>query len=448
MIAQLISSPEIIVVLMLGSLLIGVLLGYPISIVIGGVGLVSGYFLWGDIVFRLLFQRFYTLTLSYTMLAVPLFIFMGEMLERSGITERLYDTLHLWLAKLKGGLAITTILLGTVLAACVGVIGASVTMLALIALPAMIKRGYDKSLACGSVCAGGTLGILIPPSIMLVTYGPMANVSVGKLFAGAFGPGLLLSLFYCSYIGIRCAVQPELGPVPPSEEIERASLGEKIKKLIIAVLPVTALILSVLGSIFFGIAAPTEAAAVGAFTSILLAACYRHLNWKTLKSAMINTLKITSMIMFLAVMAYSFVGVFMRAGCGDVIANVIMSAPGGRWGVFALIMFIIFILGFFLDWLGIIFIIVPIISPVVSVLGFDPVWFGIMVCINLQMAFMTPPMAAAMFYLKGSAPKELGVTMPDIIRGVVPFVLIIIITLILCIIYPQIITWLPSLMIK
>jgi len=447
MIEQLINSPEILTVAMIGSLLIGFLLGYPIAIVIGGTGLIFGYMMWGGkIALSLISQRIYVFTLGYTFLAVPLFIFMGDILEKSGITEELYKTLQLWIGKIKGGLAIITIILGTILAACVGVIGASVSMLALIAIPVMLNRGYDKSLACGTVCAGGTLGILIPPSVMLVVYGPMANISVGKLFAGAVGPGLLLSLLYSSYIGIRCAVRPELGP--PATYSEKIPLSIKIKKLFITVVPVTILILSVLGSIFLGIAAPTEAASVGAFVAMLLSAYYRKLNWKVIKGSMITTLRLTSMIMLIAVMSNAFVGVFMRAGCGDVIKNIVLSAPGGKWGGFSLIMFIVFILGFFLDWWGIVFVIVPIISPIVSDLGFDPVWFAIMVCVMLQTAFLTPPMAAAIFYLKGSIPKEFGVTMSDIIQGVIPFILLIVACILLCIFFPKIILWLPSLMIK
>jgi tripartite ATP-independent transporter DctM subunit len=440
-------KPEIITIIMLGGILFGVLLGYHTGIVVGAVGLAVGYMLWGSTVFELIYQRFYTMVLSYPFLAAPLFIFMGAMLERSGVSETLYDALYSWLGGLRGGLAITTILMGTILAACVGIIGASVTMLALVALPAMVKRGYAKSLASGSVCAGGTLGILIPPSIMLVIYGPMAVVSVGKLFMAAIFPGLLLSFLYCSYIGIRCLIQSDIAPPVPIEE-RRVPFIRKTIKVIIAVVPTAAIILSVLGTIFFGLAPPTEAGAIGAMAATLLAIAYRKFTFRTLKETVLRTMHITSMIMLIGVMSVAFVGVFMSARCGNVVQEVILSTPGGKWGVFSVIMLIIFILGFFIEWIGIIFIIIPIVTPVGDALGFDSVWFGMMICVNLQMAFMTPPFASAIFYLRGSAPRELGITMHDIIRGVSPFVILIMVALALCAIFPEVILWLPGKMIR
>jgi len=440
-------SPEIVCLIMLGGLVFGVLIGYPIAFVIGAIGLIVGYVLFGATVFNLLYTRLLCLISTYTLLAVPLFVFMGVMLERSGIAERMYGSLYVWLSGFRGGLAIITVLIGTILAACVGVIGASVSMLTLVALPAMLKRGYDKSLACGSVCAGGTLGQLIPPSVLLVIYGPMATISVGKLFMGAIPPGLILSGLYCSYIALRCLLQPEKAPVVPPEE-RAMPLIKKVTTVTISLAPPALLILAVLGSIFWGIAPPTEAAAVGAFAAIILAIAYRRFNWQGFKEAMLQTMKITSMILLIGGMSFAFVGVFLKAGGGDVVADLILDAPFGRWGAFGVIMFIVFILGFFVDIIGIIFIIVPIISPLVIVLGFDPVWFAIMVNVNFQMAYMTPPFALAIFYLRGSAPPELGVTMADIIRGVIPFVGLIFIGLGLFVAFPDIILWLPGMMIK
>ncbi|MFC1931344.1 TRAP transporter large permease subunit [Chloroflexota bacterium] len=432
---------------MLSIILIGVLLGYHLALVLGGTGLVFGYLLWGNTVFQLLYQRFYALLLVYAFLAVPLFVYMGVMLERSGVAAKLYDAIYLWLGGLRGGLALTTVIIGTILAACVGIIGASVTMLSIVALPAMMKRGYDRSLACGSICAGGTLGILIPPSVMLVTYGPMAEVSVGRLFMGAIVPGLLLSALYCSYIAIRSLIQPQVAPAVPPEE-RRVPFIRKTTLLIKAVLPTAAIILSVLGSIFFGLAPPTEAGAVGAFAATLLAIAYRKFDFFTLKDSILKTTHLTAMIVLIAAMSFSFVGVFMSAGCGKVITNLMLNAPGGRWGVFAVIMFIIFILGFIIDWIGIVFIMVPLLVPVIPALGFDPLWFGIMLCVNLQMSFMTPPLAGALFFLKASADPKYGITMAEIIKGVIPFIALIMVCLVLCIFFPQIITWLPNMMIK
>jgi len=440
-------SPEIVCIVMLGGLVLGVLIGYPIAFVVGAIGLIVGYALFGAPVFALLYQRLFSLIHSYTLLAVPLFVFMGVMLQRSGIAERMYSALYVWLSGFRGGLAIITVLIGTILAACVGVIGASVSMLSLMALPAMLKRGYSKSLASGSVCAGGTLGQLIPPSILLVIYGPMATISVGKLFMGAIFPGLVLSGLYCSYIALRCLIQPKIAPVVPPEE-RAVPLIKKVTAVTTSLIPPALLILAVLGTIFLGIAPPTEAAAVGAFAAIVLAIAYRRFNWQILKETMLHTLRITSMILLIGGMSYAFVGVFLSAGGGDAVADLILGAPFGRWGAFAVIMLIVFILGFFIDIIGIIFIIVPIISPLVLILGFDPVWFAIMINVNFQMAYMTPPFALAIFYLRGSASPELGVSMTDIIRGVFPFVGLIFIGLGLFVAFPDIILWLPGMMIK
>jgi len=440
-------SPEITTVIMLGGILVGILSGYPLAIPIGALGLILGYAILGPSVLNLMYARLFTLVTSYVLLAAPLFIYMGVMLERSAVAERMFDALYLWLGGLRGGLAVTTVLLGTILAACVGIIGASVTMLSLLALPAMVKRGYSKSLAAGAVCAGGTLGILIPPSIMLVIYGPMALISVGKLFMAAFIPGFILSGLYCSYIILRCLFQPNIAPAVPAEE-RKVPFIKKTTMLLTSMVPPAFLILAVLGTIFLGIAPPTEAAAVGAFAATILAIAYRRFSWQVLKDTLSRTLRVTAMILLIGGTAFAFVGVFLAAGCGKVIEELILAAPGGKWGAFAIVMFALFLLGFFIDWLGILFIMVPIISPLVPVLGFDPLWFAMMVCVNLQMSFLTPPMAHAIFYLRGSADPSLGVTMGDIIRGVVPFVILILIGMGLCIAFPQLILWLPGQMIK
>ena len=440
-------SPEIVTIIMMGGILLGVLTGFPLAIPIGGMGVIFGYLLFGASAFDIIYSRIFSLITSYTLLAVPLFIFMGGMLERSGIAEKMFDALYLWLGGLKGGLAIVTVLIGTIMAATVGIIAASITMLTLVALPAMLKRGYSKSLASGAICAGGCLGILIPPSIMLVIYGPMAWISVGKLFMAAFIPGLVLSGLYITYITIRSLLQPEIAPPVPVEE-RRVPFIKKTGLLIVSLVPPGLLILAVLGAIFMGIAAPTEAAAVGALVATILAIAYRRFNLQVLKQTALQTLRLTSMILLIGSCSYAFVGVFLSAGGGKVVEELILGTPGGRWGAFVVVMFIIFLLGFFIDWIGILFIIVPIISPLAPVLGFDPLWFAMMICINLQMSFMTPPFAPGIFFLRGAASPELGVTMADIIRGVVPFVILVMVGLGLCIAFPQIILWLPGMMIK
>jgi tripartite ATP-independent transporter DctM subunit len=440
-------SPEIVTIAMFGALLIGVLTGFPLAIPIGGVGVLAGYLLFGPSSFDLIYSRVYALIMDYTLLAVPLFVFMGSMLERSGIAEKMYDALYLWLGGLRGGLAIVSVLVGTIMAACVGIIAASITMLTLIALPAMVKRGYDKGLAAGSICAGGCLGILIPPSIMLVIYGPMAWISVGKLFMAAFIPGLVLSGLYMTYIGLRCLFQPHIAPAVPLED-RRAPFLKKTMMLLTSMVPTALLILSVLGVIYFGIAAPTEAAAVGAGVATILAIAYRRFSWPVLRDTALGTVKLSAMVLLIGSCSTAFVSIFLSAGCGHVVESVILATPGGRWGAFAVIMFICFILGMFIDWIGILFVMVPILAPIVLVLEFEPLWFAMMICVNLQMSFMTPPFAYAIFFLKGAADPNLGVTTADIIRGVIPFVLLIMAGLGLCVAFPQIILWLPSTMIR
>jgi tripartite ATP-independent transporter DctM subunit len=384
---------------------------------------------------------------DYILLAIPLFVFMGSMVEKSGCAERLYAGLHLVFGPVRGGLAISTILMGTVLAACVGIIAASVIMLGLIGVPSMLKRGYSKEIISGSVCAGGALGILIPPSIMLVIYGPMAQISVGKLFMGAFGPGFLLSALYISYIAVRTWMSPHLAP-PIAIEERQVPVRAKISALAVGMGPPLFLVLSVLGVIFFGVASPTEAAACGAVAATLLALAHKRLTWEVFRAVMIETMRVGTMAMLIGWSASMFTGVFLRLGGGQVVTNLVLGAPGGSWGAFALVMSVVFILGFLVDWIAIVFILVPLLAPIIPQLGFDPLWFAIMVCVNLQMALMTPPMAPAIFFLKGIAKAEWGIATSDIIKGVVPFVILIAIALVVCILMPDIILWLPHQMIK
>lgn len=440
-------SPELIAIVMLGGLILTVLSGYPLALPIGAVALVVGFLAFGDSVFGIIYQQVFSILHNYVLLALPLFIFMGVTLEYSGIAERMYDALFLILSGLRGGLAIITVLLGTALAACVGVITASVTMLTTLSLGSMVKRGYDHSLAAGAVCAGGTLGILIPPSVMLVIYGPMARISVGKLFMAAMFPGLMLAALYIIYIVVRCHLQPKLAPVIPVEE-RAVPVSQKIKLLFTAALPPILIILAVLGSIFAGIAPPTEAAATGATASLILTAANRKLNWKTFKSILLKSLNISCMVMLIGAMSVAFTAVFIKGRGGEVVQAAVLAAPGGAWGAFIAVMFMYFILGFFIEWIGIFFIMVPILAPLAPVLGFDPLWFGMMICINLQMSFLTPPYAFAIFVLRGVAPPDLGITSAEIIRGVIPYILLIMVSLGLCIVFPQIILWLPSVMIK
>lgn len=440
-------STEWITVVMFGGILVGILLGYPLAFSLSGVAMIAGFLLGGSGMFEMFYLRMFGIISEYVFLAFPLFVFMGIMVEKSGITDRLFGSLYLILGGLKGGLAISTILLGTIMAAAVGVIGASVTMLGLIALPAMVQRNYDKSLASGAVCAGGTLGILIPPSIMLVIYGPTANISVGELFMAAFLPGFLLSGLYILYVGIRCALQPELGPAMPREE-RKVPKKKKFTLLTTSLMPPLILILTVLGTIFFGIAAPTEAAAMGALGATLMALAYRSLTWKALWETMFQTMHTTAMALFIAVGASMFTGTFLGMGCGEVLTKVIVNVPFGKWGSFVVIMLIIFVLGMFIDWIGIVLVMVPLITPIGDALGFNRIWLAMMVIVNLQMSFMSPPFAYAIFFLRGIIPDEMGIDTNTIIKGVIPFIFIIAVGLILLGIFPEIILWLPNKMLR
>lgn len=437
-------SAELVAFLMLGGVFTLVLTGFPIAFVIGSVAFIVGILVFGPTTtYHILYSRFYDLSLNYPYLAVPLFTFMGVILQHSGITKDLYQSLYEALGRLRGGLAIVTVVFGTILATCLGVIAASVTILTLIALGPMLTRGYDKPLAAGTIVASGTLGILIPPSIMLVVYGPQAGISIGQMFMGAVFPGLILAFFYVAYVVVRCWLNPEMGPAIPADQMTPFSAA-KFLRLLKSMVPPILLILAVLGTIFSGIAPPTEAAAVGCLASILLAIFYGKFSFALLKHASLETLRVSAFVVMIAALCYAFVGVFMSAGSGDVVSNLILAVPGGKWAAFAMIMLIVFLLGLFIEWIGIVFIIVPIFSPILEQLGFNPLWAGMMICINMQMAFQTPPMAMSIFVLKGTAPPELGLTMGDIIKGVVPFVLIIMFVLLLCTIFPEIITWLPE----
>jgi tripartite ATP-independent transporter DctM subunit len=429
---------------MLGGVFVLVLTGFPIAFVIGSVAFLVGFLVFGpDTTYHILYSRFYGLSLNYPYLAVPLFTFMGVILQHSGITKDLYENLYDLMGNLKGGLAVVTVIFGTILAACLGVIAASITILTLIALGPMVNKGYDKSLAAGTIVASGTLGILIPPSIMLVVYGPQAGLSIGQMFMGAIFPGLILAGLYVLYILIRAFLNPSIGPSIPKEEQTPFTL-EKVFRLMKSLLPPVLLILAVLGTIFAGIAPPTQAAAMGGLASVILAIAYRKFNWDLIKHACTETLRVSAFVVMIAALCYAFVGIFMNAGSGEVVTDMIMAVPGGKWGSFAVIMLIVFLLGMFIEWIGIVFIIVPIFSPIFVELGFNPLWAGLMVCINLQMAFQTPPMAMGIFVLKGTAPAEYGVTMGHIIKGVIPYIILIIITLGLLIAFPEIITWLPE----
>ena len=434
-------SPEISVALMFATLFAGIFLGFPTAFVLGGVAFLFGANFMGADIYGLFIARLFGLMKNYTLLAVPLFLFMGVFMEKSGMAERLFNAMHILWGRFRGGLGISTIAISAIFAAATGVVGASEITIGLMALPVMLAKKYNKSMACGAICAGGTLGILIPPSVMIIVYGPIARISVGKLFLGCLVPGLLLTFLYMLYIGIRCYLRPQDGPPMPVED-RQASVKEKIWILTTSVIPPVLIIFSVLGSIFFGIAAVTEAAAVGAAASMVLAASYGKLNVGVVKDACQQTLSITAMIMMIAIGATFFSTVFVALGGDEVITNMFMNLPMGKWGILFTIMLLLVFCGMFIDWMGILFIIVPLITPIAAGLGFDPVWFAVLVMVNLQISFLTPPFAYSIFYLKGIAPPEVETI--DIYRGVMPFVGLQVFAIILLIVFPKLITWLPS----
>ncbi|MCR4442329.1 MAG: TRAP transporter large permease subunit [Peptococcaceae bacterium] len=422
----------------------GILAGMPIAFALAGISAAVGVLTQGPQVFEMFRLGVYSILGDYIFLAVPLFVFMGGMIEKTGITQRMFDTLYIWMGGLRGGLAIVTIIIGTILAACVGVVAASVIMLGMIGIPAMLNKGYDKKLICGAICASGSLGILIPPSVMIVMYGPTASLSVGKLFMAAFTPGVLLSGLYILYVYVRCLIKPELGP-PVSIEERQIPFVKKLVMLLTSLFPPLLLIFAVLGSIIFGLATPTEASAVGALASVLLAAGYRSLTLEALKDVCLSTVKVSCLAQMVAWGAKMFTNLFLKMGCGDVVTNALLSIPLGKWGTFFVIMALLFVLGMFIDWLGIIFIMVPIVTPLAKVLGFDPIWFAMMIIVNLQFSFITPPFAYAIFYLKGIVKDEWGIATKDIISGIIPYLGLIAIAIILFIAFPNIILWLPNL---
>ncbi len=436
-------SPELTTILMILSLLV-LLAGFPLAFGVGTVGVLFGLLTTGPGFMYMIAPRVMDGILSaYILAAVPLFIFMGNMMQSSGVAEKAFRILHRWMGGMNGGLAVATVLLAMIFAATTGVVGASETAIGLLAVPSMLKARYSKSLASGSVCAGGTLGILIPPSIMLILYAPMAGVSVLQMFAGAIVPGMLLGLLYIIYILIRCAIDPSMGPAMPTEErlgiFTKESLIDGLKYLI----PPLFLGFLVLGSIFFGVASPTEAGAVGAIGATFLGLVYKGLTWQTFKVNCFVTIRVTAMIVFIAVAASLFTGAFLSAGCGLVITNTLESLGLGPWGIFITMLLIILFLGMFIDWIGILMIIVPIFSPMLLTLGFDPLWVGLVICTSLQISFLTPPFAYSIFYLKGI---NVGLDLPDMYRGIVPFVGIQVVVVILIIVFPQICLWLPKVM--
>ncbi|GGC01315.1 C4-dicarboxylate ABC transporter [Marinobacterium zhoushanense] len=420
-------------IIMFFAALLMLLVGFPVAYTFGGVALIFGVFAEGPDIFAFMPFRIQSIMENVTLMAVPLFIFMGIVLQRTRLAEQLLESMGQLFGGVRGGLAISTVLVGALLAASTGVVGASVVAMGLISLPVMMKYNYDKRLACGTICASGTLGQIIPPSIILIILGDVLGIPVGDLFKAAVIPGAVLVGAYLIYILVIAWAKPEMAPTIPRDD----SLNRKqfYIKAISSIVPPLALVLVVLGSIFAGIATPTESAALGGVGALVLAILYRQFSVKMVMEASVETVKVTAMVFAILLGATAFSMAFSYTGGDYIVEEVLSNLPGGATGFLILSMIAILILGFFIDFVEIAFIIVPILAPVADLLGIAPLWFAILIAMNLQTSFLTPPFGFSLFYLKGVAPRE--VTTMDIYKGVMPFILIQIIIVISIMVLPS-----------
>ena len=421
--------------------------GYPVAFTFGSVSIFFGIFaaiisLMPDFNVALISEEFfqmfsmmpfrvYSIMNNTILMAIPLFILMGIILQKSQLAERLLEAMGVLFGKIRGGVAVSTVLVGTLLAASTGVVGASVVAMGVISLPVMLKYGYSKKLATGTICAAGTLGQIIPPSIVLIILGDVFQLPVGDLFQAAVTPGLFLVVVYIVYILVWSFINKDVAPPLPAQTGSRAG---NIKRAILAIFPPLTLIVLVLGSIFIGIATPTESAAVGSIGAIVLAAMYQKLSWRIIEESALETVKITAMVFAILIGATAFSMVFVYSGADSIVEEVLTNLPGQKWTFLLLSMLTIFILGFFIDFIEISYIVVPIILPIAHIIGLDPLWFAILIAMNLQTSFLTPPFGFSLFYLKGVCPPEVRTL--DIYRGVIPFILIQVIVLISMVVFP------------
>ena len=439
--------------LMFGSLFVTLMMGLPLAFVTGGLGVIFIYMVGDAAMLNIIPSRIFPLMANPDLAAIPLFIFMATLLERAGLIEEMFNVVYKWMGGLNGGLAAATILASTILAAMVGVIGAAVVTMGIIALPAMLKRKYNAEIALGSIMAGGTLGILIPPSILAILYAVVAQQSVGELYLGAVIPGLLLSAMYIAYVLIRCKLDPKMGPPVPEEE--HISLIEKAKLLKDLIAPLI-LVTLVLGLLFGGIATPVEAAGVGSFGAIIVAWMHGAFTIETLRDASLTTIKASAMVLWIMFGASIFVGFYILQGGQEFITDSILGTGMSAYGILFLLMVLLVILGMFLDWVGILLLAVPIFVPIIKSLTFDGLfglpavpgedvvlWFGVLYLVNMQMSFLSPPFGYALFYIKGVCPPE--ISMASIFRSALAFLSMQAIGLMLCIMLPGIVTWLPNL---
>ncbi len=428
---------------MFPALFLLVFMGIPVAFSMIGLSFAFGFWFFGDTLGPQMFSRLKDVSSNYVLTALPLFVFMGSALERSGIADRLFHAIQLWIGRLRGGLALTSISMCSIFAACSGVVGAVETVVGMMAIPPMIKQRYKHDLISGTICAGGSLGTIIPPTVVVVVYGSVVEESIGDLFAGVVIPGLLMTFLFMVYIALRCHLRPEDGPAVEAEEM-RVPTIEKLRITVVALVPAIILIVAVLGSILAGIASPTEAAAVGAFGAVALIVAYGRMSWDVAMQVVERAIRVNVMVMFTVLGGVMFSAIFMVNGGNDLIRVFLDTFKPGPVELTILMLAVFFVLGFILDWVSIVLICMPIFTPLIRSVGIDPIWFGIMVCIVIQTSYLTPPVAPSIYYLRAIAPPE--ITYGEMFRGVVPFVVCQLIVLAVVALFPPAALYLPTLL--
>ena len=433
---------DTLTLLLLLALVSALVVGVPIAFATGAVAVVFGVWLFDVNTLNLIVSRVFTLMGNQILVSVPLFILMAMVLEKAGIAEDIFKAAYVWSGRIRGGLAVAVIISCALMAAMVGVIGAEIVTMGVVALPAMLKRGYGKSLALGSICAGGGLATLIPPSVVLIMYALTTGTSIGQLYMAGILPGLMLAGFYIIYVVTISYLKPEIAPAAPPEEIN-IPLSEKIGYLKKLILP-GAVAFGVLGSLYMGVATPTEAAGIGVAGALVAAAVNGRLSWAGMSSAVVETTKVTCMLYWLFFGASALIGIYTIAGGTQYLKDLIAGLPIGKWGILLVVNLVWVVLGCIIDWIGILLLTAPIFVPVLVALGFDPIWIGVLFCMNMQISYISPPFGPAAFYLKGAAPP--GITMGDIFRSVWPFIGIQVLALLMLVAFPDIALWLPRTM--
>ena len=436
-------SSELVLLIMFASLVGLLLTGLPLAFTLGALALVFTITLWGPAALSVTVLNLFDTMQSESLLAIPLYVMMASVLQRSGVIESLYKAMELWSRRLPGGLAVGTIAICTIIAAMTGIVGATVAAMGMLALPSMLKRNYQPELAIGTICAGGTLGILIPPSVITIVYAVTAQASIGQMFIAGVVPGLLLASLYIGYIVLRAALNPTIAPRP--EENEGITWAMRIAALKSLILPML-IIVGVLGTIYMGIATPTEAAAVGVALAFVSALIERRFGWELLRGVGMDVVKVTTMILWITIGARAFVAIFTGTGGADFLLGFIQDMEANRWIVLAVMLAILFFLGMFLDEIGIILLCVPVFLPVIDFLDFDRLWFGILFLVSAQMAYISPPFGYTLFYMKGVLPAGIG--MGTVYRAIIPFMLLQAFGILICALFPELVLWLPKTMIQ